>query len=108
MRTLVLMTLAAIVAVSGVASTADAKSNRGGPVWRTNDRQAANADGRQGGSRDHDSRGKKDKKGDKVWRHRKGKHERPFFLFRGRGDCEYVRVRYADGSLSEKVWRVCN
>lgn len=109
MRKLVVITLAAIVAASALASTVEARSNRGGPVWRTNDRQAHSAQGRQDNNKgDRDSHGKKDKKGDKVvWR--KGKHhERPFFLFRGRGDCEYVRVRYKDGSLSEKVWRVCN
>ena len=109
MRKLVVMTLAAIVAASALASTVEARSNRGGRVWRTNDREAHSAQGRQDNDKGgRDSHGKKDKRGDKVWRIRKGKHERPFFLFRGRGDCEYVRVLQADGSLSQKVWRVCN
>ena len=110
MRKLAVITLAAIVAVSGLASAVEARSNRGGPVWRTNDRKAESSQGRQDNNKgDRNAGGKKDKKGDKVvWRHRKGKFDRQFFVFRGRGDCEYVRVRQPDGSLSQKVWRVCN
>ena len=109
MRKLVVITLAAILAASGLASAVEARSNRGGPVWRTNDRQAHGAQGRQDNNKgDRDSHGKKDKKDKVVWRKGKRDRDRPFFLFRGRGDCEYVRVRYADGTLSEKVWRVCN
>ena len=112
MKKLAVLAVAAIVSITGVASTVEAKgNNHGGPVWRTNDRKAESANGHQDGNgkSDRDARGKdKDKKGDKVWRHRKRYDDRPFFLFRGRGDCDYVRARYADGTLSQKVWRVCN
>lgn len=105
--------LAAMVAGAGAAPTAHAAlSDRDAPVWRvTGDIQVAGRGGDRGGRNDggrgRDAR--RDKKGDPIWRIRKDR-DRPFFLFRGRGDCttQKVEVRDLSGNLVIRDKRVCN
>ena len=68
--------------------------------------------GRNDGSRNDGGRGRdahRDKKGDVIWRIRRDR-DRPFFLFRGRGDCttQKVKVRDFSGNLVIREKRVCN
>lgn len=118
MKKFVQIALAAIVAGVGVAPAAHAAlSDRDVPVWRaTADIQIAGRGGDRGGkndgSRNDGGRGRdsgRDKNGDVIWRIRKDR-ERPFFLFRGRGDCtmQQVKVRDLSGNLVIRDKRVCN
>jgi hypothetical protein len=110
--------MAATFALSGAAAPASAALD-----WRSagarpavsasgaGDVQIAARGGDRGGRNEGRSRDARrgDRKDPPVWRIKDRRlRERPFFLFRGRGDCEYVRVRQPDGSLSRKVTRVCN
>ena len=110
MRKLATITLAAMVALTGAASTASAALSSGdAPVIRQakETQVAARGGGRNERSGNRESR-RGDRKGKPIWRIKDRKHrERPFFLFRGRGDCEYVRAVQPDGSLGKTI-RVCN
>jgi Spy/CpxP family protein refolding chaperone len=111
------ITLAAIVAATAAASSASATlSDRDGTVLHLNQGvQVADRGGKGGndGGRNDGGKGRdahRDRKDDKViWRYR-DKHERPFFLFRGRGDCETraVKVRDQSGNLVVRNAWVCN
>jgi hypothetical protein len=117
MRSFALITLAATFALTGAVVPAAAALDWRGTAQptatasREGDVQVAARGGDNGGRNEGRSRDARrgDRKDQPVWRI-KDRHlrERPFFLFRGRGDCDYVRVRQADGSLSKKVTRVCN
>ena len=107
MRKLALVALATVFATSGLASDVAARANRGGPIWRTNDRQeAARAESRRDGNRE----ARRDRKGDDKWRYRDRRH-RPFFLFRrDRGEYCFVRkveIRDDLGNVAVKRMRVC-
>lgn len=117
MRKFALIALAAAFAATGAVSTASAAlSDRDGTVWRQGgDVQVAGRGGdkggrNEGGRKDGGRNAHRDKKGSKViWRVR-DKHNRPFFLFRGRGDCrtETVQVRDGNGNLVVRNAWVCN
>lgn len=118
MKKLALIAVAAIVAVTGAASTASAAlSDRDGTLWRQADMvQVAGRGGDKGGRNDGgknngDRDAHRDKKGDKIiWRIKDGKH-RPFWRFRrDRGPDCFVRkmqVEGADGSVSTRSIRMC-
>lgn len=118
MRSFALITLAATFALTGAVVPASAAldwrgtgSQPAASASRAGDVDVAARGGDRGGRNEGRSRDARrgDRKDQPVWRIKDRRlRERPFFLFRGRGDCEYVRVRQADGSLSKKVTRVCN
>ena len=112
MRKPALIALAAMFAATATVSTAHASlSDRDGTIWHPkSEMQLAGRNDKGGdrGGREHG--GRHDKKGGKViWRVR-DKHQKPFFLFRGRGDCrtEAVKLRDAAGDLVVRQAWVCD
>jgi hypothetical protein len=114
MRKLALTAIAAAFAATGAVSTASAAlSDREGTVWHAkSEMQVAGRNGNKGDRGDRggkDRGGRHDKKGKVIWRVR-DKHNRPFFLFRGRGDCRTETVKVRDGAdnlVLRQAW-VCN
>lgn len=114
MRKLALIALATVIAATGAVSTASAAlSDRDGTLWypKSQMQVAARNDNRgDRGDRGGKDRGGRHGKKDKViWRIR-DKHDRPFFLFQGRGDCrtEAVKTRNSAGDLVVRNAWVCN
>lgn len=117
MKKLALIAVASVVALSGAISPAFASlSTSDGAVWHQKDlvqvaargggdKGGRNEGGRNNGGKNRDA---KSNKNDSriIWRIRGGKHQQPFFLFRGRGDCRTETVRAHDGS-THQAW-VCN
>ena len=116
MKKLALIAVASVVALSGAVSPAFASlSSSDGTVLHQKDlvqvaaRGGGDKGGRNDGGRNNGGKGRDAKghnKGGKIiWRVRDGKNK-PFFLFRGRGDCRTETVRARDGS-THQAW-VCN
>lgn len=114
MRRLALIAVAAVVSVTGAASTASAAlSDRDSPAWRPLGGVEVAARGGERGAREDGGRGRdarRQKKGDDIWRIRDRRH-RPFWLFRrDRGPDCFVRkmqVRDASGDVVTKSVHMC-
>ena len=118
MKKLTLVAVASLVAMSGAVSPAFASlSDRDGVVWHQKDlvqvaargggdKGGRNEGGRNNGGKSRDANKGNNKGGKIIWRIRDGKHQKPFFLFRGRGDCRTETVRTRDG-VTRQAW-VCN
>lgn len=117
MKKLALIAVASLFAASGAASSAFASLSVGdSPAWHAKSavEVAARGGGRSDkGGRNDSAKGRdahRDRSGSKViWRHR-GKHNQPFFLFRGRGDCKTraVETRDDSGNIVVRNRWICN
>ena len=111
MRKLALVVIAAVFAATGTVSTASAAlSAQDGTVWHPkSEMQVAGRNDNRGDRGGKDQGGRHGKKDKVIWRIR-DQQNRPFFLFRGRGDCrtEAVKVRDGSGTLVVRNAWVCN
>lgn len=112
MRKLFALAIAATIGLSAGASTSSAalSSSEAPPIVQSKSMEVARGGGRNDRGRDRDAR--RDRNDRPIWRikDKDRKRERPFFLFRGRGDCrtEKIQVRDFNGNLIVRNGRVCN
>ncbi|MGV3548147.1 hypothetical protein [Rhizobium sp.] len=110
MKKLALIAVASLFAATGAVAPAVASlSVTEATVLQKADPLQVAARGDRGGRNEGGRNARDGKRGDRngrvIWRARE-KNARPFFLFRGRGDCRTETIKRRDGSVGP-AW-VCN